>query len=169
MTDTTHNPAVCFLACIASTPIQMKPLLLHCLAQAPKPNPPLSRWIELEVENDESDHVYNLKMYASAAAGSLTSEIIAAGTDGTLHIEVRKVTYKHLSQWRILLFIGNRIVGQLFASRDGQHLRLAIAELFNARELDDGVIAVEAQDFEIHSETLTYPAFTPTRDSGTVH
>lgn len=169
MNDTTHELALRFIACIASTPIQLKPLVLHCLENAPKPNPPLNGWVALQIENDENGRVYDLKMYVSTAAGSVASEIISAGADGTLHIEVRKVTYKNLSQLRILLFIGNRIVGQMFAAPNGQHLRLAIGELLDAQELDDGVIVVKAEAFEINADTLSYPEFTPACDSNTVH
>jgi hypothetical protein len=158
-----------FLECMVWTPIRLKPLIVFCLAQAPTSTAPRSGWIKLEIENEQSSLVDDLKLYASVAAGPLASEIILAAANGTLRIEPRFVVWKTFSQSRIVLLIDNRIVGQIFASSDGKFLRLAIAELFNARDRGDGIIAVEEQDFEIHAETPVHAAFKASGSSDTVH
>ena len=158
-----------FLDCMVWTPIRLKPLIVFCLAQAPTSTAQRNGWIKLEIENEQNNLVDDLKLYASVAAGPLASEIILAAANGKLRIEPRCVVWKAYSQSRILFLIDNRIVGQIFASRDGEFLRLAIAELSNARDLGDGIIAVDEQDFEIHAETPVHAAVTAPGSGDTVH
>jgi hypothetical protein len=152
MTESTvPNPAVEILKSMNWTPRQTISLVENSLAQALGPCAPLEGWITIEVENDENDTVRNLEMKMTVATVDLAAEIISAAADGSLRIETRTVVLRRFSQARLLLFVDDRILGQLFASRDGEYLMLAVAELTGTRDLGTGIIAVRDDDFEIHT------------------
>lgn len=91
-----------------------------------------------------------VKLLTTVATTSLAAEIIAA-TNDRLSVQPRFVVSGMLLQARIIVFLNGRIVGQLYSSRDGKKLKLDVEELSNARDLGNGVVALEKIGFSVHT------------------
>ena len=98
----------------------------------------------------EGGPLINIKLLTSAASTTLVAEIVAAAAHGLL-VEPRHVVSRTLLQTRIVVFLGSRIVGQLFCSRDGRKLQLDVRELPKASDLGNGVVALEQIPFNVHA------------------
>jgi hypothetical protein len=91
-----------------------------------------------------------LELLIEAASTMLVNDI-AIAADRDLRVEPRYVVSRALAQARFVVFIGERIVAQLFCTRDGRKLRLDVEELPNAKDLGNDVIALEELPFKVHT------------------
>jgi hypothetical protein len=148
------KPAVTFFESMVRTSGWLKPFVVDCLnlalAQSKNPNAPLKGWIGVNVRSAENQPVSHVILDISVAPPRLASEIVLAAEDGRLRVEPRQVASIYFLQPRIVLFIDDRIVGQLFPSLSGKHLEFVVAELSEACDLGNGVVALEELNYEVH-------------------
>lgn len=91
-----------------------------------------------------------IKMLTSVASTTLAVRIVVAA-DHDLSVEPRYIVSKNLLQSRFVAFLNNRVVAQLFCTPDGQKLKLEVEELLGARDLGNGVVALEKVAFRVHT------------------
>lgn len=96
-----------------------------------------------------------LDLIFTSSAPELVADIVAADADGKLRAERREVLVRSdFLQTRIVLFVGNRVVGQLFAGTDKQSLQLDIAEPSEAWDIGNGLLSFVNPDclpFKVHA------------------
>lgn len=146
------GPAALFMKAAALAPeFAMNFVLrsvLHVLDLSGTTTAGLEGVIDIAMTSPESEMVSYARLHVDIAVPALASEMVAADD---LRVEPRYVISNKLMQARIVAFIGHRVVAQLFSSRDGQTLRLEVEELRGARDLGNGVVAIENLNASVHT------------------
>lgn len=144
-----------FLALAAVEPGQLGTLVVNSLkAILAGQGPPAPRTLVNVHVTDPVDPNRGscLDLYVTTPAMELVADIVAA--DGKVRAEQREVLVRSdFLQTRIVLFVGNRIVGQLFAGPDKRSLQLDIAEPSEAWDMGGGVVSLIKPDhlpFKVH-------------------
>jgi hypothetical protein len=147
------GPAALFMQSVASAPKVATEFVLRCLQNVLEVDGAkkgaFSGTMDV-VATSYSGKLLNLKLRCNITFPALVTEMVAAGTHG-LRVEPRCVVSNQLIQARLVAFIGQRVVAQLFSSRDGKTLKLEVEELPGARDLGNGVVAVERLNFSVHT------------------
>lgn len=104
----------------------------------------------IEVVSQDVRAMRPIKMLTSVASTTLAVEIFVAA-DRDLSVEPRYVVSTNLLQPRFVAFFDNHVVAQLYCTPDGQKLKLDVEELPDARDLGNGVVALEKVAFRVHT------------------
>jgi hypothetical protein len=96
-----------------------------------------------------------LDLTVITSAPDLAEAIIAADTAGKLRAENREVLVRadFFIQTRVVLFIEDRVVGQLYAAADGRSLQLDISELPETWDIGNRLLSYVNPDtlpFKVH-------------------
>lgn len=152
--DPGTGPAAQFMQSVAMTPELAKRLIVdsakRVLAGDHSPVGPMQGRISLDVNHPDGRNAFLLNLDVSIMTRALADEVILAASH-SLRIEPRYVISSSLIQARIVGFIKDCVVAQLFSSRDGQNLKLEIEKLPNARDLGNGVVALEKVGINVHT------------------
>lgn len=146
------GPAAQFLQLAAEAPGEAKRLVLWALQgvveRAAAQAGAFEAGIEFIAHLPGDGCRMKLKLLIDAVSTELVSEIVTAANDD-LRVEPKFVVSPSRAQARFVIFIGTRIVGQMFSTRDGRRLRLDVEELPNAKDLGNDVVALEEVPFTI--------------------
>jgi hypothetical protein len=105
---------------------------------------------DMRVQHPDNTEAFTLPIHIKIDNVALASTIVRAA-DGDLRIQTYTVVSNLLAQPRIVLQLQSRVVGQLHCSRDGQAVILDIKELPGARDLGNGVLALDKLKFNVHT------------------
>ena len=148
------GPAAQFMQFAAEAQNEAQALFLgalqHILERAGTRTGAFDACTNIQIRLLDDGPLLNLELLTSAANTTLVAEIVAAADHG-LRVEPRHVVSRTLLQARIVVFIGSRIVAQLFCTRDGRKLQLDVRELPKAADLGNGVVALEKIPFNVHT------------------
>jgi hypothetical protein len=104
--------------------------------------------MNIDVSSQEGEELFRLELRLHIVDPVLAFEMVAR--PDRLRVEGRFVMSNRRQWERLVAFLDHRVVAQLF-SPDGQTLRLEVGELHGARDLGNGVMALEKLRFSVHT------------------
>lgn len=122
--------------------------LQHVLDQSGATTTAIDGVMNIDVASPEGEQLFHLKLHMHIVDPALASEMVAS--PDRLRVVGRFVTSNQRQCERLVAFIGHRLVAQLFPP-DGETLRLEVKELPGARDLGNGVVALERLNFSVHT------------------
>jgi hypothetical protein len=136
-----------FLAHSLHEPARLGVLAVDCLKEIVAGQGPFRLRAHLTItviDPSDADRGGALDLMITTSAPDLAEIIIAADAAGKLRAEKREVLVHtdFFIQTRVVLFIEDRIVGQIFAGPDKQSLRLDIAEPHEAWDIGKGLLSL---------------------------
>lgn len=135
-----------FLERAAIEPARLGALAMSCLNAIEAGKGPLTTKAHFHVNViDPADKERSgwLGLIITTPTPALVAEIVAAAAGGKVRAERREVLVRgDFLQTRIVLFVGKRVVGQLFAGADKQSLQLDIAEPSKIWDIGNGVLSL---------------------------
>jgi hypothetical protein len=144
MPDYDGSPAE-FLKRATHVPAALGALAVNCLEAVAAGQGPFrlrARFTVNVTDLVDTDRDGTLDLTVATSAPDLADVIIAANAAGKLRAENREVLVRaDFIQRRVVLFIEDRVVGQLYAAADNRSLQLDIAELPEAWDIGNRLLS----------------------------
>ena len=121
-------------------------IIVDCLRSASTEDSPFLMghfFPDLYADPDDQSRKVDLDLIVSARATGLMAEILAAAAAGTLRAKPRLVVQgsgRNNIYVRVVMFIGKRVVGQLFTVKHKRSLQFKIAEPSHVCDFGDGTL-----------------------------
>ena len=125
--------------------------LEHSLKLGGAAKVPFEHTVDVDVYNPDHAIAFRLPLHIAIDKVALMSEILNASLRNKLSLKGFQVVEGDFTQPRLVLFLGHRVVGQLYCSRDGNSLHLEIKARPDARNMGNAVLALGPLKFNVHT------------------